>query len=710
VQAQPQGLSERVLGLNNNLLQLHGRTRGAAPDSAALRELQAVAAQRAQELQELMSTDPAAVLAIALPDDVRNAFPAALRGLIEQHVRLQGEMEVAIEDGRDYSRIHYGLVAGGKRLALHFADEPPANLLTGTLVDVEGVQLGESLALTSIGTTSTAGTGADTSASILPNTFGAQKTLVILVNFQDNTSQPWSPADARSTVFTTASNFWLENSFQQTWIAGDVAGWYTLPISSTTCNTSSIQTYAQQAAQAGGYVLSNYSHYLYMFPAISVCGWQGLSYIGGSPSNSWINGEQFQQVVSHELGHALGLYHSHSLSCGSLVYAASGCTVNEYGDYYDSMANGNLFGDGMHYNASQKERLGWLGYSAQPPITTVSASGIYTLAPYETQDSRPKALKILQSAASGTYYYVESRQAIGFDNILSYAVPQYGGVLNGVVVHVASAANPNTSDLLDMNPSATWGTAMALGVGHSYTDTTAGVTIATTSVSSTGATVQVTLTAPPCVLANPAVTISPAQSSGVTAGSAVSFTITVADKDSSVCNSASFNLASAVPAGWTAVFSSPMLTLAPGGSGSATLQVTSPSGTASGSYSVSASATNAAASSYTASASSTYVISPPVTMSISVATNQSSYTRGQTVKVTVTLMASSSPCSGAAVTVGIVKSNGNVVNLNGTTASNGVVTLSYNLKKNDPTGAYKANGSGKSGGSSASASTPFTVK
>src|ERR1019366_8036165 len=120
------------------------------------------------------------------------------------------------------------------------------------------------------------------------------------------------------------------------------------------------QTYAQQAAQAGGYVLSNYSHYLYMFPAISVCGWQGLSYIGGSPSNSWINGEQFQQVVSHELGHALGLYHSHSLSCGAVVYASSGCTQYEYGDSYETMGASNFNGYSMHYNAFQKERLGWL--------------------------------------------------------------------------------------------------------------------------------------------------------------------------------------------------------------------------------------------------------------------------------------------------------------------------------------------------------------
>ncbi len=136
---------------------------------------------------------------------------------------------------------------------------------------VHGTRIGGALALSSGTSTSSFQV---VQAAALPNTFGAQNTLVILVNFQDNTSQPWTVQDAQTMAFTTASNFWLENSFQQTWLTGDVAGWYTLPITSTTCNTSSIQTYAQQAAQSAGYVLSNYNHYVYMFPQVSAL-WLG---------------------------------------------------------------------------------------------------------------------------------------------------------------------------------------------------------------------------------------------------------------------------------------------------------------------------------------------------------------------------------------------------------------------------------------------------
>jgi hypothetical protein len=63
------------------------------------------------------------------------------------------------------------------------------------------------------------------SAIPLPNTLGAQSTVIILVNFQDNpTYQPYTVADAQSVVFGAGSSFLLENSYQQTRLTGDVVG------------------------------------------------------------------------------------------------------------------------------------------------------------------------------------------------------------------------------------------------------------------------------------------------------------------------------------------------------------------------------------------------------------------------------------------------------------------------------------------------------
>src|SRR5205814_10534052 len=142
----------------------------------------------------------------------------------------------------------------------------------------------------------------------------------------------------------------------------------------------------------------------------------------------------------------------------------------------------------------------------------------YQLSPYEVQDSNPKALKILQAGSTNSYYYVEFRQAQGFDSFLS----NYSDVMGGVVFHSASPSNANSSDLLDLTPTSPASFSHpALVLGQSYTDSTAGVTITPTAVSSTGATVQVSYGPSTCTNANPTVTVTPGQSAYVLSGTAV---------------------------------------------------------------------------------------------------------------------------------------------------------------------------------------------
>ena len=69
-------------------------------------------------------------------------------------------------------------------------------------------------------------------------------------------------------TFGTTSSFFLENSHNQTWLTGDVAGWFTLPLSSSTCDYNQISSAADQAATSGGVRLSNYTRKVYAFPQI----------------------------------------------------------------------------------------------------------------------------------------------------------------------------------------------------------------------------------------------------------------------------------------------------------------------------------------------------------------------------------------------------------------------------------------------------------
>lgn len=705
--------------ITNALVALNQQYRS-APDAAKpqlLAQMRALAAKRQQLLLSLMQTDPGQVLRFALPAKMRGSFPPQVQGALEQGQQAAGVLQVIMEDRTDGARLHYGLKTAMGHLSLHFAQQAPNNLLTGTQVRVKGVRVGSALALACCSTSTTTSSSLQVvQAAALPATMGGQNTLIILVNFQDNpTSQPFTVSAVQSTAFTQTSNFYLENSDQQTSLTGDVTNWFTIPVSSTSCDTGSIKSDAQAAAQAAGYNLSNYSHFVYFMSSNSGCSsWWGWATIGGS--DVWYNGKYGlnMHVFAHEIGHNFGLSHSHSYSCGTAVICSSG-TTTEYGDPHDTMAAPYTQGlsTSVHpeFNSFQKERLGWLNAGGSPPITTVTSSGSYTIGPYEAQDSTPKALKIMQSSSTGSYYYVEFRQPLGFDSYVS----NYTDILNGVVIHQAAPSNPNSSDLLDMTPSSpTSFLHPALGVGQSFTDSAAGITITPTAVSSTGATVKVTLgnTTASCTLAKPSIGISPAQSQSVTPGTTVSFTVKVTNNDSSACSSGNFNLAASVPSGWGGVLGSSMLTLSPGTSGSTTLQVTSPSGTPSGLYNVGVSATNATASSYAASAAATYVVATPGTQSISVSTNQSTYSPGQFVYVTVKALAGSSPSAGVAVNVGITAPSGSVTNLSGTTGSNGSVTMKSRLKNQALAGSYKAVASTTSAGNSATvgASTTFTVQ
>ena len=582
-----------VESLTNELLTLNNQHRGAHPSKQPqlLKEIVRVVTARKDLLADLIQSNPKEALRVAMPANRRASLPAIVQGDMEEEMTADGTLMVVHEDKDPDSRYHYFLyTAPDSQYSLHFADSPPS-LKTDDRVRVKGLRVKRVVALNS-------GTSVTTLAAALPpNTFGAQKTLMILVNFLDKPTQPYTVSAAVNVVNTTSS-YDLENSYQQTWLAADVAGWYTIPMNSTICDYYKLAGYAKSAASAAGVNLSAYTRYVYAFPQ-NVCGWWGLGTVGGNPSQAWINGSLQLRVLGHEMGHNLALWHSRALECGSTTIGTN-CSIIEYGDTVDIM--GATTG---HFNAFQKERLGWLNNGASPPIKTVQASGTYTIEPYESAGTNPKALKILKDAASNTWYYVEFRRPVGFDGFVS----SNSNLLNGVVIHMGSTSNANSSNLLDLTPATSSWSDPALVVGQTFTDPTAGVTISTVSVSSTSAMVDVTVVGTPCTQSSPTVSLSPSQSQTVTAGTSVNYAVSIKNNDTSTCSNSTYALQANEPSGWSGTFTgTSSLTISPGASASTQMAIASAPTAPTGSYLVGATAANSANTSLAQSGSATYII------------------------------------------------------------------------------------------------------
>jgi len=550
-------------------------------------------------------------------------------------------------------------------------------------------------------------------------TTGEIRTAVILVNFQDNTTQPKTSAQSNTLVFGNVSDFLWENSYHHTFLSGDTFGWFTLPMSAAVCDTDTLVREANDAAVAAGANLGAYAQVIYMFPK-TPCTWAGLGAVGPNGQKIvYVNGANAfdQRVIAHEMGHGFQLDHSDALECGA-ASVGSNCSDLDQASPDDTM--GSRAG---HYNVFQKERLGWLGTSGMPAITTVTASGRYTLEPLETQTTGVKALKIRQGTDPATgqavWYYLEYRQAVGFDSILATV----GTLTKGVSIIRGMPSNTGSiNTMIDTTPESNTlsrlsdfedGTLLA---GRSYTDADAGVTISVVSADASGAVVDVTVpgggggSGGTCTRAAPAITVS-GPTTAVAAGSSVAYTVSVTNKDSSVCAATSFALARTVPTGWTGTLGASSLSLSPGASGSTTLTVVSSGSATAGGYAIAAATSSSAGSVHTANATTTYTVAATAnTLSDSVGTDKTSYARGDTATISALVKNNGVAVAGASVTFTVTAPAGSATALKATTGSDGYARTSYKTGKTKTSvGTYAVRADASASGGSASSTTSFGV-
>ncbi|MGR5276418.1 Ig-like domain-containing protein [Vibrio rotiferianus] len=453
-------------------------------------------------------------------------------------------------------------------------------------------------------------------------TKGEQKTLVLLVNFQENPNdQPISIAQAESLVFGEINNFYREASFEQTWLSGEVAGWFTLPLSNQVCDFTAVQNAADDKAVAAGVPLANYDRIIYLMTK-TACGVAGSATLQGIPSRAHINGDFSATNITHELGHNFGLHHSRALDCGDETLGSQ-CEIREYGDTYDVMGGPDI----GYFNTFQREQLGWLDGEHSSKTIEVTQDGNYSIANYEVQSDQPITLKVPRGLDSTTgmmrWFYIEYRQSVGFDDFLdgrSYSFYR-GDVTDGIIIRSATDGDARSSSLLHFKTDSEYKAVFgrndwfdpAMPVAGTYTDPDSGVTMTLNSAANGMAEVNIHFGNPGnggddkvCTTHMPILKATATTDSSVYAGESVQYQVAVTNQDSADCANTTFSVNATVPSGWQAT--NGQLTLAPGESGQLLLTVTSASNATAKDYSIGMTALHSQDSSASATGAVTYTV------------------------------------------------------------------------------------------------------
>jgi hypothetical protein len=324
---------------------------------------------------------------------------------------------------------------------------------------------------------------------------------LVLVDFGSGvniTSQ--QAAGVLNTNASSLRNFFLYDSYGRQDIAGQVVG--PVPYVMNSCSNSDLSRLATDLRSAAG----DRDHYIWYFGSKkTACQWTSLGSVGTPSSHnrdSWVNASTTCLALAQGIHHNFGELHAAGLHCpgGPFHHQPDQCTSSPYGDRFDAMG-----GACRHLTAWRKAHQGWLGGCNGVNVT---ASGTFTLLPYERRCDGPQFLKIQApvtrvfnrpadaSGASTTElldsYYLELRTPLDFDGTL-------GGpaLAPSVLIHVGGPLGVSHQPgrrtfLLDMTPGTSSFNDAALVQGQSFTDPAGGLTITAQAVSATQATIVVT--------------------------------------------------------------------------------------------------------------------------------------------------------------------------------------------------------------------------
>jgi hypothetical protein len=234
------------------------------------------------------------------------------------------------------------------------------------------------------------------------NPNGANAVLVINVQFSGG-STGVTKSDLLNSAITNANMFYTSNSYGICSISSIGSGSdyvvVTVPHDKTYYNSqgyiagsTALKDDVLTASDNAGYPRANYNIHVIAFP---LCGnWYYWGYtLNGA--NTMINGQYSANVITHEMGHTMGLNHSGSwMSNVAGDPINSNCDKNSYGDNFDMMGMASVqyggvgWGGGIeHFNCYQKSVLGWIS-NAVDYIDVPTGTHTYKVFAFDRYNSR----------------------------------------------------------------------------------------------------------------------------------------------------------------------------------------------------------------------------------------------------------------------------------------------------------------------------------